>query len=54
MFHISFGTQYFSSASAKIWNALMAQMDSNVPLVKFKQLLKLYLLNNTLVLSYSK
>ena len=54
MFHISFETQSFSSVSAKIWNALMAQIDSNVPLVKFKKSLKLFLLNNTLVISYSK
>ena len=54
LFHISFGTQSFSSVSAKIWNALMAQIDSNVPLVKFKKSLKLFLLNNTLVISYSK
>ena len=54
LFHISFGTQSFSSVSTKIWNAFMAQIDSNVPLVKFKQSLKLYLLNNTLVISYSK
>ena len=37
MFHISFGTHSFSSGSAKIWNALMAQIDGNVSLVKFKQ-----------------
>ena len=54
LFYISFGTQSFSSVSAKIWNALMAQIDSNVPLVKFKKSLKLFLLNNTLVISYSK
>ena len=38
MFHISFGTQPFSSACAKIWNALMAQIDSNVPLVNSRNL----------------
>ena len=37
----------------KIWNALMSYIDSTVPLVKFKHSLKLYLLNNTLVISYS-
>ena len=55
LFHIiSFGTQSFSSVSAKIWNVLMVQIDGNVSLVIFKQSLKLYLLNNTLVISYSK
>ena len=54
LFHISFEIQFFSSVSAKIWNALMVQIDSNVPLVKFKKSLKLFLLNNTLVISYSK
>ena len=51
---ISVGIQSFSSVSAKIWNAPMLHIDGNVPLVKFKQSLKLYLLNNTLVISYSK
>ena len=54
MFRISVGIQSFSSVSAKIWNALILHIDGNVPLVKFKQSLKLYLLNNTLVISYSK
>ena len=54
MFRISVGIQSFSSVSAKIWNALMLHIDGNVPLVKFKQSLKLYLLNNTLVIRYSK
>ena len=54
VFHIPFGTQSFSSVSAKIWNSLIPQIDSNVPLVKFKKSLKLHLLNNTLVISYSK
>ena len=54
MFRISVGIQFSSSVSAKIWNALMFHIDGNVPLVKFKQSLKLYFLNNTLVISYSK
>ena len=54
MFCISVGIQFSSSVSAKIWNALMFHIDGNVPLVKFKQSLKLYFLNNTLVISYSK
>ena len=54
MFRISVGIQSFSSVNATIWNALMLHIDGNVPLVKFKQSLKLYLLNNTLVISYSK
>ena len=51
MFRISVGIQSFSSVSAKIWNTLISHIDSMVPLVKFKQSLKLY---NTLVISYSK
>ena len=54
MSRISVGFQSFSSVSAKIWNALMLHIDGNVPLVKFKQSLKLYILNNTLVIGYSK
>ena len=54
MFHISFWTQFFSSVSATIWNALMVQIDGDISLVNIKQSLKLYLLNNTLVISYSK
>ena len=46
-FRISVGIQFFSSVSAKIWNALTLHIDGNAPLVKFKQSLKLYLLNNT-------
>ena len=45
---------FLFSVSARIWNALMVQIDGNVSLVKFKQSPKLYLLNNTLVISYSK
>ena len=51
MFHISFETQSFSSVSAHIWNAIMARIDSNAP---FEKSLKLFHLNNTLVISYSK
>ena len=44
----------FLFCKRKIWNALMAHINRNVPLVKFKKSLQLYLINNILVISYSK
>ena len=43
MFRVSLGTQIFSTVSARIWNALIVKFSANVPLYKFKDLLKQYL-----------
>ena len=53
LFRIALGTQTFSNISARIWNALIIKIDINVPMFKFKNSLKLFLLNNTLTITYS-
>ena len=40
--------------SARVWNALSNKIDSNTSRTVFKDKLKLFLLNNELVLSYPK
>ena len=52
MFHVALGT--FSNISARIWNALIIKIDINVPMFKFKDSLKLFLLDNILTITYSK
>ena len=54
LYHVLPGTQTFSISkiSAKIWNSLMVNV--NVTFIKFKESLKLYLLNNTLLINYTK
>ena len=54
MFRISSGTQTFSNISAIIWNSLMINLDIDVSLIKFKESLKQYLLNNVLIMKYTK
>ena len=54
LYHILSGTQTFSNISAKIWNSLTVNIYVNVTLIKFKESLKLYLLNNTLPIAYTK
>ena len=54
MFRISSGTQTFSNISARIWNSLMVNLDIDVSLIKFKESLKQYLLNNVLIIKYTK
>ena len=54
LFRIALGTQTFSYISARIWNALILKIDINVPMFKFKDSLKLFLLNNDLTITYSK
>ena len=48
------GTKTFSNMSARVWNALSNKIDSNTSRAVFKDKLKLFLLNNELVLSYPK
>ena len=48
------GTKTFSNMSARVWSALSKKNDSNTPRAVFKDKLKLFLLNNDLVLSYPK
>ena len=54
LYHILLGTQTFSSISAKIGNSLTININVNVTFIKFKESLKLYLLNNTLLINYTK
>ena len=46
--------QTFSNISARIWNSLMVNLDIDVSLIKFKESLKQYLLNNVLIIKYTK
>ena len=54
VFRISSGTQTFSNISARIWNSLLVNLDIDVSLIKFKESLKQYLLNNVLNIKYTK
>ena len=54
MFRISSGTRTFSNISARIWNSLMVNLDIDVILIKFKESLKQYILNNVLIIKYTK
>ena len=54
LFRIALRTQTFSNISARIWNELIIKIDINVPMFKFKDSLKLFLLNNILTITYSK
>ena len=44
----------FSNMSARVWNAHSNKIDSNTSKTVFKDKLKLFLLDNELVLSYPK
>ena len=44
----------FTNVSARIWNVLNNIIDFDVPISKFKSILKQYLLSNSLILTYSK
>ena len=48
------GTKIFSNMSARVWNPLSNKIDSNTSRAVFKDTLKIFLLNNELVLSYPK
>ena len=50
MFRISSGMQTFSNISARIWNSLMVNLNIDVSLIKFKESLKQYHLNNVLII----
>ena len=54
LYHVLPETQTFSNISAKIWNSLTVNINVNVTFIKFKESLKLYLLNNTLLINYTK
>ena len=44
----------YSNISARLWNALMSKLNTNVSLPKFKSLLKQFLLFNTIEIQYPK
>ena len=48
------GTVYFTNISARVWNVLESNVNVHVPYHAFKHKLKLYVLNNSLGLKYSK
>ena len=54
LYHVLPGTQTFSNISDKIWNSLTVNINVNVTFIKFNESLKLYLLNNTLLINYTK
>ena len=54
MFRISSGTKTFLNISARIWNSPMVNLDTDVSLIKFKESLKQYPLNNVLIIKYTK
>ena len=49
----NFYTKNFYCSSILIWNDIMKNVDASVSLFKLKKKLKLYLLNNSLKLSYT-
>ena len=54
MFRSSHESQTFPSIGAKISNVISIKIDVNVTLIKLKKQLKVYLLSNSLVISYPK
>ena len=48
------GTVNFTIISARVWNVLDTNINMQVPYHAFKHKLKIYLLNNSLGLKYSK
>ena len=44
----------YSNISARLWNALIPKLNTNVSLHKFKSLLKQFLLFNTIEIQYPK
>ena len=54
LLRVPHGSKSFANVSARIWNVLNNINDFDVPISKFKSLLKQYLLSNSLILTYSK
>ena len=54
LLRVATGTKNFTFLSARIWNAIVSKININVSLSQFKNILKIYLLHNTLVYTYSK
>ena len=54
LLRVSTGTQNFTFLSSRIWNAIVCNNNINVTLSHFKDILKIYLLHNTLNFTYSK
>ena len=54
LLRVPIGSKSFTSVSARIWNVLNNIIVFDVPISKFKSLLKQYLLYNFLTLTYSK
>ena len=54
LLRVPHGSKSFTNVSARIWNVLNNIIDFDVPISKFKSLLKQYLLSNSLILTYSK
>ena len=54
LLRVPIGSKSFTSVSARIWNVLNNIIIFDVPISKFKSLLKQYLLYNSLTLMYSK
>ena len=50
----STGTKNFTFLSSRIWNAIVCNININVSLSRFKYILKIYLLHNTLKFTYSQ
>ena len=44
----------YSNMGARLWNALLPKVNTNVSLPKFKSLLKQFLLSNTIEIQYPK
>ena len=54
LLRVTTGTKNFTYLSARIWNAIVSKININISLSQFKYKLKIYLLHNTLVYTYSK
>ena len=54
LLRVPIGSKSFTSVSGRIWNVLNNIIVFDVPISKFKSLLKQYLLYNSLTLTYSK
>ena len=48
------GSMNFVNISTRLWNVLLLNIDVNVSIIKFKHILKTYLLHNTVELKYHR
>ena len=51
LLRVPHGSKSFTNVSARIWNVVSNMIDFDVPISKFKSVLKQYILSNCLILT---